>query len=129
MLPTAPEAFLQRLLDLAGYRILDEHQIKARRAAPAGTPALDLAYLSNGGTLEGWCAQGPRDRERGGGDMSKWVTAAEDRAVLEELYWATGGPHWPNRANWLKVQPANAWHGVTTNEGGRVIGIDRAPVL
>ena len=50
--------------------------------------------------------------------------ANPDRAVLVELYEATNGDNWKNKANWLSDQPLNAWHGVTTNNNGRVIRLD-----
>ena len=44
-----------------------------------------------------------------------------DRAVLETVYRATGGPGWSNSAsnNWLSDKPMGEWAGVTT-EGGYV---------
>ena len=43
-----------------------------------------------------------------------------DRAVLEALYHATGGPGWRNRHNWLSDAPLRTWHGVTTTGTGFV---------
>ncbi len=47
-----------------------------------------------------------------------------DRAALALLYQATDGPNWIRRANWLTDAPLNQWAGVTTDEDGRVIGLD-----
>ena len=52
------------------------------------------------------------------------VTPEHDRVALAELYRATGGPDWSNRANWLQAGPLEAWHGITTDETGRVTRID-----
>ena len=47
-----------------------------------------------------------------------------DRAALTLLYQATDGPNWIHRANWLTDAPLDQWEGVTTDEDGRVIGLD-----
>ena len=44
-----------------------------------------------------------------------------DGAPLLALYNATGGANWQNNANWLSHRPLSEWHGVFTNEDGRVI--------
>ena len=46
-----------------------------------------------------------------------------DRRALEALYRATGGDAWTNNDNWLKDAPLRDWHGVETNEHGRVTGL------
>ena len=46
---------------------------------------------------------------------------ASDRAALVALYNATAGPNWTNSTNWLDPdRPLGEWHGVTTDETGRV---------
>ena len=52
------------------------------------------------------------------------VLHAGDRAALVALYNATDGPNWVNNTNWLTDRPMGAWYGVTTNDGGRVTGLD-----
>ena len=39
------------------------------------------------------------------------------------LYRATGGPNWTEDVNWLSDRPMGEWHGVTTNDQGRVTGL------
>ncbi len=46
--------------------------------------------------------------------------SASDRAALVALYNATNGPYWTNNENWLSEAPLGDWHGVTTDENGRV---------
>ena len=46
--------------------------------------------------------------------------ATTDRAVLETLYHAAGGPGWIDGTNWLSAAPLSTWFGVTTNADGRV---------
>ena len=47
-----------------------------------------------------------------------------DAAVLAALYNATGGPNWTNNTNWLSDRPLDEWHGVETDEDGRVTELD-----
>ena len=48
------------------------------------------------------------------------TTSDSDRAALVALYNATDGPNWTNKQNWLSEAPLGDWHGVTTDENGRV---------
>ncbi len=43
-----------------------------------------------------------------------------DRDVLEALYYAADGPHWNAADNWLTELPLADWHGVGTDDEGRV---------
>ena len=47
-----------------------------------------------------------------------------DRAALEALYDATGGPTWTDSTNWKTEAPLGEWYGVTTDADGRVTGLD-----
>ena len=49
---------------------------------------------------------------------------ADDRAALVALYNATDGVNWTNNANWLSDSPIGEWHGVTTDENGRVLALE-----
>ena len=44
----------------------------------------------------------------------------QDREILAAFHAATNGPGWTNAAGWLSESPLNEWHGVTTDENGRV---------
>ena len=46
-----------------------------------------------------------------------------DRDVLVALYNATGGDNWTDNTNWLSNKPLDQWHGVTTDDTGRVTEI------
>ena len=46
-----------------------------------------------------------------------------DREVLEVFYYATGGPEWNNRTNWLSDLPLSDWFGVETDGDGRVTSL------
>ena len=54
------------------------------------------------------------------GDNCVAEDSAEDRAVLVELYNATDGANWADNTNWLSDEPMREWHGVTTDDEGRV---------
>ena len=49
---------------------------------------------------------------------------AGDRATLVALYNATGGDNWTDNANWLSDRPLGEWHGVATNDEGRVTKLE-----
>ena len=51
---------------------------------------------------------------------SSTTTETSDRAALEALYDATGGPDWTDNTNWKTSAPLGEWHGVTTDADGRV---------
>ena len=51
---------------------------------------------------------------------SSTTTETSDRAALEALYDATGGPDWTDNTNWKTSAPLGEWHGVTTDIDGRV---------
>ena len=53
-------------------------------------------------------------------DAGAQGSAATDRAALLALYEASGGPSWRVRTNWLSDEPLGDWHGVATDDGGRV---------
>ncbi len=55
-----------------------------------------------------------------GGEARGQVGVESDREVLEAFYHATGGPDWFFSTNWLSDEPLSAWHGVHTNDEGRV---------
>ena len=52
-------------------------------------------------------------------------SASSDRAALEALYDATGGPGWTENTNWKTSAPLDDWHGVTTDaSSGRVTRLE-----
>ena len=53
-------------------------------------------------------------------DAAAQGNAASDRAALEALYDATGGPGWTDSTNWKTSAPLGEWHRVTTDTTGRV---------
>ena len=62
--------------------------------------------------------------EAGGATATaRFSVASPDRAALEALYNATGGPSWTNSTGWLTDAPVGDWHGVTTDSVGRVVGL------
>ena len=55
-----------------------------------------------------------------GGTAQAQTSVATDRAALVALYNATDGANWTNNTNWLTEKALSEWHGVTTDEDGRV---------
>ena len=52
------------------------------------------------------------------------TSGSTDRDALISLYNATGRANWTNGSGWLSNAPIGQWHGVTTNDDGRVIRLD-----
>ena len=46
-----------------------------------------------------------------------------DREILEWLYRNTEGPNWNQSAGWLSDAPLAQWHGVETDDAGRVVAL------
>ena len=57
----------------------------------------------------------------GTADVLVWFPS--DREILAALYGSTAGPQWKKASNWLTDAPLDSWHGVETDEGGRVVGL------
>ena len=49
-----------------------------------------------------------------------------DREALAVLYHSTDGFNWLRNENWLTDVPMDEWAGVTTDDDGRIIGLDLA---
>ena len=47
-----------------------------------------------------------------------------DRVALVAVYNATNGPNWRETDAWLSDAPLNEWHGVSTDDSGRVIQLN-----
>ena len=50
--------------------------------------------------------------------------ASADSAALMALYNATGGNSWTDSTNWGTDEPLDRWHGVRTDDAGRVVQLD-----
>ena len=57
-------------------------------------------------------------------EMPAGTTAESDRAALVALYHATNGPNWKQNRGWLSAAPIGEWFGVTTDQNGRVSGLN-----
>ena len=53
-------------------------------------------------------------------DATDSGSVADDRAALVALYNATDGDNWTENENWLSDKPLGEWHGVSTDDNGRV---------
>jgi hypothetical protein len=58
-----------------------------------------------------------------------WINAdlmfrtADERGILELFYMYTHGDQWKESTNWLSDRPLGEWHGIRTNDEGRVWSI------
>ena len=95
-------------------------------AIPRSLLALaDLRLLSLEGPGE-LCAPGTadfRDWLEGIDDHDAVYCSEPDRAVLELLHEATGGPGWTDSEGWLGGSILDDWHGVRTDSLGRVVAL------
>ena len=89
-------------------------------AAGEGTATIRVAATDAGGlsVSRSFSAtvEGPADADPEG-------SVESDRAALEALYDATGGPSWTEDTNWKTSAPLGEWHGVTTDADGRVTAL------
>ena len=112
---------------LAELRVLDLSNNRLTDAIPGsflGLKRLEQFYVS---TNNGLCAPATDA-------FTSWLVsvrfngprcaAADDRAALVALYNATDGANWTNSDYWLTENPLRDWHGVTTDDAGRVVGLD-----
>ena len=76
---------------------------------------MDMRFLTVSVLVAGLCAWT--------GDIRAQGSAETDRAALVAVYQATGGDDWTDNTNWLSNMPLGDWHGVVTNEQGRVTGL------
>ena len=113
---------------------LSNNQLTGEIPSELGSlPSLTRLYLGNN-QLTGCIPEGLRDvsrRDFSSLDLPFCMPAATptpspgdlDRAVLVALYNATDGPNWENNSNWLSDAPIGEWHGVTTDNRGRVTSL------
>ena len=92
--------------------------------------SMRLEYLSEDVIYHAFLSNTPRQSEKAfkmayrryhGGPIADTVLAnAPDLPALVALYEATNGEEWLRNSDWLSNAPMGAWHGVTTEPGGRV---------
>ncbi len=51
------------------------------------------------------------------------VFALSDRQVLDSVHALLGGENWTDATHWLSDEPLDAWHGVDTDDAGKVVGL------
>ena len=112
----------------------------ADNAAGSFDNAQSAAFIGSEGTIAGlepgtsydFVVAGmrwnPTDFSAVWGGWSNWASvtppAVTDRNVLIALYNATDGANWHTNENWLSDAPIGEWYGVTTDNNGRVTGLD-----
>ncbi|MXX65832.1 MAG: hypothetical protein F4Z40_02185 [Chloroflexi bacterium] len=81
---------------------------------------VDLAVGANSILIE----VTPADGQNGRGFELALERLAPDRDILIQLYEATGGPAWSRSEGWLSEDPLGDWHGVNTDNAGRVVELE-----
>ena len=121
--PTEQSELNERQEQEASATLLDEGS--ARSAADSSDEAEGVFRDVDGDGVDSDNSDSVRHRvlpaAAGQGDEEGSVEG--DRLVLEELFTAMGGPSWVRKDNWLSPLPLDKWHGITTDELGRVTGI------
>lgn len=121
-----PGSLLERLSRLVSLRLDGNADLSG--SLPTSLSALSLQELHYGDT--GLCVPAnPSFNDWLGNIPSHEGTNVEcpslsDRDVLTLLHRETGGTDWTDDANWLSDQPLGEWHGVETDDDGRVIALD-----
>ena len=81
--------------------------------------------LASNAIVEVVIARDPHGEEAYQGFEWTIVQFLSDRAALEAVYHATGGPNWIEADNWLTNASVRHWHGVSTDSTGSVVtGLD-----
>ena len=96
----------------------------SREVSPSSTTTFRITVTSADGvratasTTVTVTAAGPADTDH------PQDSVASDRAALEAIYDATRGWVWTDSTNWKTAAPLGEWHGVETNEAGRVSSLE-----
>ena len=104
---------------------LTENRLSGKIPPELGLLAnLESLALGGGNRLTG-CIPGelPNLPSHDLADLGLKSCVALDRSALAALYEAAGGADWKNNDNWLSESPIGEWYGVTTDAGGRVMGL------
>ena len=107
----------------------------AHVAGEHGGSALGAGYATSGvktgpgaelnGVRQGFSSDTVEQDGSGNGELLPQAgTPVSDRLALIALYLATGGPSWKNNENWIGRASLDQWHGVETNNAGRVTALD-----
>ena len=101
----------------AKAKVADAPTKKTAPAAPTSTGDGEQTAPANG---DARTKPGPRQRSDLKPQMVN-TSAATDRQILTNLFYATDGENWDYTATWASERPLGDWHGVVTNDEGRVV--------
>ena len=87
------------------------------------TAAQDTVFAAPDGRESETVSAAPDGRESETAGLSA-TSAQTDREALVALYNATNGPNWTNNTNWVSEAHLGQWHGVSTDESGRVNNLE-----
>ena len=92
----------------------------APTSAPGATDAASPTFTPATTDASAPAATADATEAASGGD----TPAEADRAALIAIYQSTGGPSWTANENWASPLSIAEWHGVTTDDSGRVTALD-----
>lgn len=116
---------LGRLAGLTSLRVGDNALSGRLPVSLTSAPLRELGYANTElcVPVEGWFRDWLTTLPRHEGTSAE-CPQLSDREILVALYDATGGPDWMDSDNWLTDAPLGEWHGVRTDDNGRVVSLD-----
>ena len=116
---------LGRLAGLTRLRVGDNALSGRLPVSLSSAPLRQLGYANTDlcVPVEGWFRNWLTGLPRHEGTSAE-CPQLSDREILVALYEATGGPDWMDSDNWLTDAPLGEWHGVRTDDKGRVVELD-----
>lgn len=105
-----------------GWQKIDDGNLTATQYVHDGvTPGLTYYFTAAALKADGVLASWSQSASVTVSDSPPKLDVSNERAALVALYDATDGPNWGQATNWLSDASIADWHGVVTNEDGRVI--------
>ena len=116
---------LGRLAGLTRLQVGDNALSGRLPVSLSSAPLRELGYANTElcVPVEGWFRNWLTGLPRHEGTSAE-CPQLSDREILVALYEATGGPDWMDSDNWLTDAPLGEWHGVRTDDKGRVVELD-----
>ena len=110
---------------LENFEILDNNLSGEIPDEIANLPRLERLFISRNAGISGCIPDAVFDLDHNDlHDVAHPACGEAEKEALASFYNATGGSDWTDNKGWLTDAVLGEWHGITTNEFGRVISID-----